>query len=239
MIFTRSILYAIFLSITVIPHGIVCIFLYPFLSKDNYRKLVAIWPRLALWGVRIICNIDYKTKGLDHFPEGPKIILSNHQSAWETLYFLAKFPCKACYVYKKELNWIPFFGWNLFLLRMIPINRLKGRESFKKVIQYGTKKIEEGFWPIIFPEGKRESEEKIGDFKKGAAFLAIETGIPIVPVVHNSGTFWKKKAFSKTPGSITLSIGPIIKSRDMDPETINQEVKTWMKNEMQSIILNK
>ncbi len=212
-----------------------CIFIYPFLSKKSYQNFVSVWPRLALWGAKVICKINWEINGLVNLPKGPAIVLSNHQSAWETLYFLAKFPRNVCYLYKRELNWIPIFGWNLSLLNMISIDRSRGAKAFRNLIQTGEKKIKEGFWIIIFPEGARDSSGKIGTFKRGGAYLSVRTGFPIIPIAHNSGHCWPKQSIIKRPGLITVSIGSPIYPEEMSIELVNQIARDWIEKETKSL----
>ncbi|UOF93546.1 MAG: 1-acyl-sn-glycerol-3-phosphate acyltransferase [Bordetella sp.] len=229
MIYLRSFLYSIFLIFTSIFYSIVCIVLYPFISSNSYYKLISVWTNLALWGCIKICKIRWKIRGMENLPNKPVIILSNHQSVWETLFFLSKMPKNICYVYKQELHWIPFFGWGLALLHMIPINRSKSQNAFKRIIQQGRRKLEEDLWIILFPEGKRMYSEEIGIFQKSGAFLSIKTQIPIIPVAHNSGKYWTKTLF--LPGLINLSIGTAIKPKNMNVDELNEKVRSWIKNE--------
>ena len=106
----RSLLYAIFLIVTVIPYAFACV-LWALLLLHLRYKLTVGWPRLAIWGARVICGIRWQVKAWENLPDGPAVILSKHQSAWETLFFPAYMPREVCFVYKKELHMVPFFGW--------------------------------------------------------------------------------------------------------------------------------
>ena len=150
----RSLLYAIFLIVTVIPYAFACVLWAPLPLHLRYKLTVG-WPRLAIWGARVICGIRWQVKGWENLPDGPAVILSKHQSAWETLFFPAYMPREVCFVYKKELHMVPFFGWGLALLRMIAIDRSKGRDAFEQVVAQGRKRMDEGRWPLLFPEGTR------------------------------------------------------------------------------------
>ncbi len=227
----RSTLYFIFLAVTVIPYAFACILWSPLPLKWRYR-LTAGWPRLAVWGAKVIVGIRWEIKGAENFPDGPAILLSKHQSAWETLFFPGYMPREVCFVYKKELHKVPFFGWGLALLRMIPIDRAKGRDAFEQVVRVGQQRIDEGRWPILFPEGTRIAPGKAGRYKMGGALLATRTGTGVIPIAHNAGECWPRNAFIKKPGLITVSVGPMIDSRGLDAEALNRKVQEWIEGEM-------
>jgi 1-acyl-sn-glycerol-3-phosphate acyltransferase len=141
-------------------------------------------------------------------------------------------PRELCFVYKKELHLVPFFGWGLALLQMIPINRSKGRDAFEQVIRLGQQRIDEGRWPILFPEGTRIAAGKTGRYKMGGALLASRTNTPVIPVAHNAGELWPRKAFIKKPGLVTVSIGPLIHPDGLTADQLNEKVKDWIEGEM-------
>ncbi len=227
----RAALYQLFLIVTVIPYAFACILWAPLPRPWRYRLTVG-WPRLAVWGAKVFLGIRWQVKGWDNLPDGPGIVLSKHQSAWETLFFPAYMPRELCFVYKRELHYVPFFGWGLALLDMIPINRSKGRDAFEQVIRTGQKRIDEGRWPILFPEGTRIAAGKTGRYKMGGALLASRTNTPIIPVAHNAGELWPRKAFIKRAGLVTVSIGPLIDPTGLTPDEVNEKVKTWIEGEM-------
>lgn len=227
----RATFYQLFLIITVIPYALACLLWAPLPLTWRYRLTVG-WPRLAIWAARAMLGIRWQWKGKENLPDGPAIVLSKHQSAWETMFFPAYMPRELCFVYKKELHWIPFFGWGLALLRMIPIDRSKGRDAFEQVVRVGQKRIDAGRWPILFPEGTRIAPGKTGRYKMGGALLASRTNTPIIPVAHNAGECWRRKAFIKKPGLITVSIGPLIDPTGLSPEEVNRKVQDWIESEM-------
>ncbi len=231
----RSTLYMLFLIITVIPYAFACILWAPLPLRWRY-KLTCGWPGLAIWGAKHIVGIRWQIKGAENLPDGPAILLSKHQSAWETLFLPSHMPREVCFVYKKELHKVPFFGWGLALLRMIPIDRSKGRDAFEQVVRLGQQRLNEGRWPILFPEGTRIAPGKMGRYKLGGALLATRTGAGIIPIAHNAGECWPRNAFVKKPGLVTLSIGPLIDTTGLDAETVNQKVQDWIEGEMR--ILN-
>lgn len=231
MLWLRSLLYMIFLTVTVIPYAFACMIWAPTPLRWRYHLTMG-WPKLAIWGAKIICGAHWQVKGMENLPSGQAIVLSKHQSAWETLFLPAYLPREVCFVYKRELHRIPFFGWGLALLRMIPIDRTKGRDAFEQVVRIGQQRLTEGRWPILFPEGTRIAPGKMGRFKMGGALLACRTGAPVIPIALNAGECWPRKAFIKKPGKITVSIGPAIPSEGLTPEELNDKVYAWIDQEM-------
>lgn len=234
MLWLRSLLYMIFLIVTVIPYAFACMVWAPLPLRWRYPLTMG-WPKLAIWGAKHICGVQWQVKGMENLPSGQAIVLSKHQSAWETLFLPAYLPREVCFVYKRELHRIPFFGWGLALLRMIPIDRSKGRDAFEQVVRIGQQRLAEGRWPILFPEGTRIAPGKMGRFKMGGALLACRTGAPVIPIALNAGECWPRKAFIKKPGMITVSIGPVIPSEGITPEALNDKVHAWIDQEMHQL----
>lgn len=230
----RASIYLLFLTVTVIPYALACILWSPLPLRWRY-SLTAGWPRLAIWGAKTLLGIRWQIKGAENLPDGPAILLSKHQSAWETLFFPAHMPRQVCFVYKKELHRVPFFGWGLALLRMIPIDRAKGRDAFEQVVRIGRQRLNEGRWPVLFPEGTRIAPGKMGRYKVGGALLAARTGTCIIPIAHNAGECWPRNAFIKKPGLITVSIGPAISVEGQDAATLNRKVQDWIEGEMRQL----
>ncbi len=234
MAWLRASLYYLFLTITVIPYAFLCLMCAPLPLHWRYRITMG-WPRLATWGARIFCGVRWQIEGTENLIDGHAVVLAKHQSAWETLFLPSHLPREVCFVYKRELHRIPFFGWGLALLRMIPIDRAKGKQAFEQVVQIGQKRLDEGRWPILFPEGTRIAPGKMGRFKMGGALLAIRTNSPIIPIAHNAGECWPRHAFTKKPGLITVRIGAPISPEGLTPEALNDKVSAWIEAEMKSL----
>jgi len=234
MAWLRASLYYLFLTITVIPYAFLCLLCAPLPLHWRYRITMG-WPRLATWGARVFCGVRWQIEGTENLIDGPAVVLAKHQSAWETLFLPSHLPREVCFVYKRELHRIPFFGWGLALLRMIPIDRAKGKEAFEQVVQIGQQRLDEGRWPILFPEGTRIAPGKMGRFKMGGALLAIRTNSPIIPIAHNAGECWPRHAFTKKPGLITVRIGAPISPEGLTPEALNDKVSAWIEAEMKSL----
>lgn len=230
----RAIAFTLFQVITVVPMGIVCLLCAPLPRPIRYRVTIA-WPAMAVWAAKVLLGIRYRMIGTENFPDGPAIVLSKHQSTWETLFYVSHLPREMCFVFKRELLLLPFFGWGIWLLDMIHINRRKGRDAFEEVVTQGVRKLAEGRWIIMFPEGTHTRVGSKGRYKTGGPRLAIRTGAPVVPIAMNSGDCWPRRAFLKTPGLITVSVGPPIASEGKTPEQLLLEVETWIETEMRRI----
>lgn len=192
------------------------------------------WHKFALWWLRVTCNLTYVVRGEDNIPEGPAIVLSKHQSAFETIALQAVFPAQT-WVLKRELLWIPLLGWGLVIMDAIAIDRQAGRKALRQVIAQGMDRLKKGLWVIVFPEGTRIAPGETGKYGIGGAMLAAKSGYPVVPVAHNAGEFWRKNGFNKRPGVITISIGPVIDSKDKGAGEINQLTEEWIETETRAI----
>jgi 1-acyl-sn-glycerol-3-phosphate acyltransferase len=162
-------------------------------------------------------------------------LLSKHQSTWETFFYPTFMPRELCYVFKRELLYVPFFGWGIGLLDMIHIDRSKGTDAFEAVVRQGSQKLAQGRWIIMFPEGTRIPVGQTGRYKSGGARLAVRTGAPVIPIAVNAGEVWPKRPWIKRPGLVTVSIGPPIKTEGKTPDAVNQEVEAWIETEMRAI----
>ena len=175
--------------------------------------------------LKFLCRIDWEVTG-DILGQRPVIIASNHQGLWESFY-LQTLVNPLTTIIKKELIYIPFFGWALNLLNPIKINRSKKVQSAKKVIMTGTQKLRNGFSILLFPEGTRKIPGKrIGKFARSAADLAIKNNIDLIPIYHDSGLYWKNKKFIKIPGTVKVIIGAPIQGKNSYEMTKN--LVDWM-----------
>ena len=234
MLLFRSLLYFVVMVMATFFWSWICFAAAPLPYTRRYA-VTKQWNIFVIWCGRIICGMDYRIKGMENLQERPTILLSKHQSAWETIFLLCKMPHPLVFVFKKELLYVPFFGWALGLLRMIPIDRSRGSDAFRQVVVHGKRRLADGQWIIMFPEGTRIPVGKAGKYKSGGARLAIETGACIVPIAHNSGECWPKNSFIKKPGTITVSIGPVIETAGRSPEELMAQVEDWIETEMRVI----
>jgi len=233
MILFRSLIFQIGMWIFTIPFTILSILTFPFSAINRYR-FISLWAKTVLFWLKISCKINFKVKGSKNIPKTPFMILSKHQSAWETLAFQKIFPPQV-WVLKKELLWVPFFGWGLAMTSPIAINRKSGKIALNQMLKQGIDRLNKGFCIVIFPEGTRIKPKEIGKYHIGGAWLATKTNINILPVAHNAGNFWPKNSFIKKPGEITVSIGPIISTSKITPEEANKLTKNWIESEMLKI----
>ena len=234
MLVLRSALYLAFLIAVVIPWAFVVMSGWLFPVHTRYM-LCARYTKMAIWGARVICGIEWKIEGWDRLPDGPAILLPKHQSSWETLWLPSVMPRDLTFVYKRELNWLPFFGWGLASAQMISIDRRKGQDAFEQVVEQGIERLGRGWWIVIFPEGTRTAPGSTRRYKTGGARLAVRTGAAAVPIAVNSGELWPRKAFIKRPGVITVSIGPPIDSHGKSAEEVGAAVEAWIETEMRRL----
>lgn len=190
-------------------------------------KFITFYSIFVIEMVQKLCGLKYEIHGLDKLPAHPCIVLSNHQSTWETLAFQKIFPPQT-WVVKKQLLYIPFFGWAFALLKPIAIDRNKRNAAMEQLLQQGTAQLQEGRWLIIFPEGTRTEPRQQKKFSKGGALLAEKTKVPVLPVAHNAGDFWGKHAFIIKPGKIRVNIGTLIDTHTLTANEINQLTQTWI-----------
>src|SRR5690625_3079174 len=234
MLTLRALIYQALLIITVVPYAFACLLWAP-LPLDWRYRLTRGWPRFAIWCARHVLGVRWQIKGLENLPAEPAVILSKHQSAWETMFFIAYLPQQVCFVYKKELHRIPFFGWGLALLKMIPIDRSRGKDAFQQVVTIGQKRLQEGRWPLLFPEGTRIAPGQQGRYRPGGARLAVRTNTPVVPIAHNAGERWPRRAWLKQPGTVTVSIGAPIDPQGLTVSALNHKVEHWIESEMRRL----
>lgn len=201
------------------------------LNPVTRNILISGWARSMIWWLRITCNIRHEVTGLENLPESPSIILSKHQSAWETLAFQVIFPTQV-YVLKRELLWIPIFGWGLAMSSPIAIDRSAGREALKKLVANGAARLKSGLWVVIYPEGTRMAPGERGKYQIGGAWLATHTKTQVVPVAHNAGKYWAKNSFIKKPGTIQIHIGKTIQPGGLKADVLNHQVEAWIESEM-------
>jgi len=225
----RSLLFLSGMAILTLVFGILC--LLTVLVPYTWRyKFIVTWSAINLHWLKLTCGLSYTIKGIENIPQHPCIVMSNHQSTWETMAIGTIFP-PLIWVVKKELFFIPVFGWGLALTHPIALNRKSGRKAVDQLVEKGINKLEKGHWILIFPEGTRIPPGTKRKFKIGGALLAEKSGVPIIPVAHNSGSFWARKQFTKKAGVIELVIGPPIESKDKTATQINQEVFAWISTE--------
>ncbi len=240
MIFLRSALYGLFLLVTVVPWALVAVAYSAFVRGDRMYWLCVGWLRLATWGAKVICGVRYRVTGLDHLPSAANahaavLLAPKHQSTWETFAFPALMPHPLAYVFKRELLWIPFFGWAIGRMDMIHIDRGRRTAAWAKVQKEGRRLMAQGHWVIMFPEGTRAARGEKGEYQTGAARLAVTTGTPIVPIAVTSARCWPRRSWLLRPGLIEVSIGRPIPAKGRRHDELMREVEGWIEAEMRRL----
>ncbi|MEI8207867.1 MAG: lysophospholipid acyltransferase family protein [Methylococcales bacterium] len=198
-------------------------------------KIGYAWCAIIGWMTKVFCGLTFEVEGLEHVdPTQPTIFLSNHQSAWETLALRYILPPHSV-VIKRELLYLPIWGWSLLALKSIVINRKNQRASLKSLLDQGSRYLKEGLSVLIFPEGTRAGARDVLKFNIGGAMLAHKTGYPVIPVAHNAGDFWPRYSFFKYPGVIKVKIGPSMETKGRKAADINAEAEAWIRQAMQEM----
>ncbi|MFO1338805.1 MAG: lysophospholipid acyltransferase family protein [Burkholderiaceae bacterium] len=236
----RSALFFLFLVVTVMPWATFVVLMSIFKRGTPLYWVCVGWLSTAIWGARIICGVTWRVQGMDNVPsaadERAAVLLApKHQSTWETFALPMLMPHPLCYVFKRELLWIPFFGWAIGSLDMIHIDRSKRTEAWNKVADQGKRYMAQGNWVIMFPEGTRTPRGEQGTYKTGATRLAIAAGTPVVPIAVTSSRCWPRKSFLLRPGVIDVSIGRAIPSVGREPDELMREVEAWIEAEMRRL----
>lgn len=226
----RSLIFNLGMWITIPPFALLAILLIP-LPAVTRSRIVGGWAHFVVWWLKLTCNLEYRVIGRENIPDHPCVVLAKHQSAWETIAFQTIFPPQI-WVLKRELLWLPFFGWALAALSAIAIDRSAGREALKQLVSQGKNRLKRGLWVVIFPEGTRISPGERGKYHIGGAWLATHTNATVLPVAHNAGEFWRKNSLLKRPGIITVSIGTPINATGMKTDELNKQVEAWIEAEM-------
>jgi 1-acyl-sn-glycerol-3-phosphate acyltransferase len=233
MTLLRSSLFAAALVLITPPYAILALATFALPPMLRYR-IISGWSRLVIYLSEKILGIACRIEGRENLPSRPAIILAQHQSAWETLAFQKIFPPQVL-VLKRELLWIPFFGWGLALMSPIAIDRSRGVAALRAMARRGQQRLAQGFWVVVFPEGTRVAPGQRRAYHIGGAWLAAASGAPIVPVAHNAGRVWPRNAFLKHPGTITVRIGPPIDSANRDPKTLNALAESWIEEQQKAL----
>ena len=224
----RSLLFSLGMLVS-IPFGAVGLLLLAW-APFRYRfKVATTWARFVLTWLRITCGISYRVEGLEHVAGGPAVVLSKHQSTFETLALQVIFQ-PLTWVAKRELMRVPFFGWGLALVMPIAIDRKAGKQAVTQIVEQGTNRLNRGISVVVFPEGTRTPPGSRRRYRLGGAILARESGFRVLPVAHNAGQFWARRGFTKQPGEIVLRIGEPITVADKTAEQIITEVEEWVES---------
>ena len=229
----RSFVFAIVLTLITVPYAIFATLIF-WLPPMTRHRLITSWVPIMMWVIKHVLGIRYRIIGAENMPAGPAVVLAKHQSAWETIALQQIFP-PLCYVLKRELLRVPFFGWALARIPGIAIDRKAGKDALAQVVEQGRARLKEGLWVVVFPEGTRTALGAVRRYKPGGTILAKRAGVPVVPVAHNAGEFWRRNAFIKHPGEIIVSIGPVIDVKGVKADEINTRAEAWVEAEMRRL----
>ena len=239
MALIRALLHFIWMGLTMVPYAAAIVLgaLFGVRGEPLYR-LAQAWLKLAIGGARVILGIQTRITGMENLPQGktsPAVLLVKHQSTYETFLMPAIMPHPLAYVFKKELLYVPVFGWAMGRLDMIHIDRSQRTQAFSKVVEQGKTLLAKGVWIIMFPEGTRIPRGQQGDYKTGGTRLAVETGAPVIPIAVTSAKCWPRKALIKKPGVVDVSIGKPIPSQGRQAGELMAEVQAWIESEMRRL----
>ncbi len=230
MVFVRSSIFLLLQLIWTPIYATFSLFTFPLPPLTRYRIISGL-AHSMIWLLRVVCGIRMEVRGAENIPQEPCIVLCKHQSAWETFALQTVFPPQV-WVLKRELLFLPFFGWGLALTSPIAINRSKAKQAIKQLLEQGKQRLAAGFCVVIFPEGTRMPYGVRGKYKIGGALLGESSGALVVPVAHNAGKFWGRQSFLKYPGTIIMSIGKPIAPKGLKADEINRQVEDWIETEM-------
>ena len=233
LIWLRSLAFWIVFPVSLVLFATLLILTIPF-SLQTRWALIQYWVNFILWWLRVTCKLSHEVQGAEHITPEAGIVFSKHQSTWETIALQQIFPLQV-WVAKRELMWIPFFGWGLALMKCIHIKRGTGKAAIKQLVTQGKARMEEDIWVVIFPEGTRIAAGKKGRYRIGGAVLAEQTGRSIVPVAHNAGEYWPRRSFIKRPGVIQVRIGAPISPAGKTAQQLLDEASDWIEGQMAEI----
>jgi 1-acyl-sn-glycerol-3-phosphate acyltransferase len=232
-LYLRSSVYWFLMVATGVVIGLSTVLTFPLHVNRRYA-FARSWAVLNLWLLKHICKLDYAIEGAENIPDQGVVVLSKHQSTWETMVFQVLLP-QVRWVLKRELLRVPFFGWGLAMLHPIAIDRSAGHKAVAQMIEQGGPMLDKGYWVVVFPEGTRTHPGQNKRYKQGGAILAVETEHPVVLIAHNAGEFWPRHSFLKWPGTITLRIGPVVDTSGKTAEQVIEIAHDWIEGQMKEI----
>lgn len=231
----RSLIYLVLMALTTVAFGLAIALTTRLLPDGRRAAMSNAWGMANLWLLRVVCGLHYRLTGWDRLPENACIVMAKHQSAWETMALRGLLPADQCWILKRELLRVPVFGWALASMRPIAIDRGAGSKAIKQIIAQGTAALGAGRWVVVFPEGTRVPPGERGKYNIGGAMLAERSGYPVVPIAHNAGIFWGRRALAKHPGTIEVVVGPLIPTKGRRATDIIAEVETWIESTVASL----
>ena len=236
MLYLRSLSYYLLLLVTTPVFALLGILMLPLPFSWRY-PVVHRWTDISLWWLEHCCGLKWSVTGTEHIPAGPAIIMCKHQSAWETMGLQQIFPPQV-WVLKRELLWLPFFGWGLAALSPIAIDRGSVHRALRQTVRQGGQRLRAGIWVVVFPEGTRVAPGEHRRYQAGGGLLATETGYPVVPVAHNAGRFWSRNSVVKQPGTIQVVVGPVIEPQGKTASEVTRACEQWIEATANDLLNN-
>ncbi|MBF7054254.1 1-acyl-sn-glycerol-3-phosphate acyltransferase [Halomonas sp. KAO] len=230
----RSLIFYLGYFIAMLVCGVLFLPPAPFLPLGSRYRLLNLYNHFIISWFRLVVGVRYDFRGRENVPDGPCVILANHQSEWETVYLQLLHP-PVCTVLKKELLNLPIFGWGLRLLHPIALDRSRPSRAIKQVLTQGKQRLGEGLSVLIFPEGTRVAPGSRRRYNKSGAVIACRAGVPVVPVAHNAGERWPGRHWVKSPGRLSLVVGAPIATEGRSPEEVLLEVEAWIEATLEEI----
>jgi len=230
VLYLRSFVFWVFFASITVIFAPLLLLSFPLPFRKRFSLTYA-WSKLTIWWLGVSCKLYYEVQGRENIKHKAGVVFSKHQSTWETLTLNFWFTPQT-WVLKRELLWLPFFGWGAYMMEPIALNRGSGRRAVEQLVEQGQQRLDNGRWVIIFPEGTRIPPGKRGRYRIGGAVLAERTGYPIYPVAHNAGEYWPRRQFIKKPGVIQVRIGPAISPHGKTPQQLSKEAEDWIESEM-------
>ncbi len=234
----RGWIFYILLAATILVLTAALIASKPFLGMTaRYECICRPWAKTALRLLKVVCGVKVENVGMENMPSDgrPLVVLAKHQSAWDPFWLGAFLKQPPCFVYKRSLHWIPFLGWALWTMNWLAIDRSNGRSAYEAFQKRGPDFLRKGWWICLFPEGTRVPPGRRVPYKTGGARFACAAGTAILPIAHNAGLCWPKNSIAKKPGTITVSVGPIIETAGRDPRDVARDVEAWIEAEVERI----
>ena len=232
LITLRSLLYFLSMSMSIIVFGLTISSVGRLFSLSTRDRLASAWASTNLWLMKNICGLNYRIQGKENLPRDAAIVMSKHQSTWETIALKKILKREQSWILKRELMWLPFLGWAVASIPNIAINRKAGRKAVKQIVEQGIPLLQQGRIIVIFPEGTRTAPGEHHKYGIGGAVLAEKSGYPVVPLAHNAGVFWKRRGLKKYPGTIDVVIGEPIDPKGKKASEIIREVEAWIESQV-------
>lgn len=228
MVLLRSVIYFIALTLSVVVYTVPLILLGWAVQFEWRARFIRSWGLVNLWLLRVLCGLGYEVQGREYLPTEASVVLSKHQSTWETIALRGLLAPRHTWVLKRELLAVPFFGWALRLFRPIAIDRAAGRNAVRQLLKEGKAALDDGLSVVVFPEGTRVAPGERRRYAVGGALLAVKAGVPVVPIAHNAGVFWRRRDIRKYPGTIQLVVGAPLDTKGLSAHQINEQVEAWI-----------